>query len=294
MKISQGVVKKLIKLRDNRVITGGEFNQFIKYLEPMLNDGGLKRRSITRSRFEIILTDIESFYLYIQNKFHITDLDGYLENLQNPKITRAEMLKVSLDDKAKTINPFDGLYIASYDNINIYMDDKITKLNTLNASSLFINKSSNFRIDKDILVVGVENAENLLFINKQKDYFSHIKGKKIFIYRNPSMLNWLETINNNYLHYGDFDFAGISIYKSQILPRVKADKSFFIPSNIEEMLERGQSNLYYKHFSYKNSILGIDESIDKLIMLIDDYKKTVRQEFLINFRKNSITKQGVL
>ena len=286
MKIGQGLVTKLIKIRDNRAITGGEFNQFLNYLKPMLYDGGVKRRSITRSRFEIILVDEESFYLYIKNRFNITDLDGYLKNLQNSKITRAEMLEVSLDDKAKTINPFDGLYIASYDHIDIYIDDKMAKLDTLNSSSLFVSKSSILKIDKDILVIGVENAENLLFINRQREYFSHIKTKKIFIYRNPSMLNWLETIDNSYLHYGDFDFAGISIYKSQILPRVKADKKFFIPSNIEEMLKRGQSDLYYKHFSYKNSILGIDNDLDELILLIDNYKKTVRQEFLISFRKN--------
>jgi len=286
MKIGQGILKKLIKLRDNRAITGGEFKPYSKYLEPMLYSGGLKRRGVTRSRFEIILSDIESFNLYIKNRFNITDLDGYLQNLQNPKTTRAEMLEVSLDDKAKRVNPFDGLYLASYDNIEVSIDGNITRLNTLNGCLLFVNRNSNLQISKDILVIGVENTENLLFIKKQIDYFSHLKEKKIFVYRNSSMLNWIEEIANNYLHYGDFDFAGISIYKSQILPRVRANRRFFIPSNIKEMLKRGQSDLYYKHFAYKEGILGIDESLDELILLIDDYKKTVRQEFLINFKSS--------
>jgi hypothetical protein len=40
------------------------------------------------------------------------------------------------------------------------------------------------------------------------------------------------------------------------------------------MLEKGQSDLYYKHYSYKANIVGID-----------DHKKTVRQEFLIFYQK---------
>lgn len=285
MKISQGFVKILIILRDDNQITGGQFNKFSTLLEPMLNNGGIKRKQLSRSRFEIVLVDSSSFNLYIKTKFNIVDLDGYLLNLQNPIATRAEMLTVSLDDKSKSINPFDGIYISSYDNIEISIDGQITKLNNLNGSAMFISKSCRLEISKEILVVGIENVENLLFILQQIEYFSHIKQKKVFIYRNEFMLNFLEKIENDYLHYGDFDFAGIRIYKSEILPRVKADRRFFIPSNIEELLNRGQSDLYYRHYSYKANIMDIDDELDELITLIDDYKKTVRQEFLICHKK---------
>ncbi|CAA6799379.1 MAG: Unknown protein [uncultured Sulfurovum sp.] len=285
MNISQGFVKTLITLRDNNQITGGQFNKFSNLLEPMLSNGGIKRKQLSRSRFEIVLVNSSSFNLYIKTKFNIVDLDGYLFNLQNPMATRGEMLTVSLDDKAKSINPFDGMYISSYDNIEISIDGQITKLNNLNGSAMFISKSCRLEISKEILVVGIENTENLLFILQQIEYFSNMKQKKVFIYRNKFMLHWLEKIENNYLHYGDFDFAGISIYKSEILPRVKANKRFFIPSNIEDLLNKGQSDLYYQHYSYKANIMGIDDDLDKLITLIDDYKKTVRQEFLICHKK---------
>ena len=285
MNISQGFVKILITLRDNNQITGGEYNKFSNLLEPMLNNGGIKRKQLTRSRFEIILVDSSSFNLYIKSKFNIVDLNKYLLNLQNPMATRGEMLTVSLDDKVKSINPFDGIYISSYDNIEISIDGQVTKLNNLNGSAMFISKSCNLEISKEILVVGIENAENLLFILQQIEYFSEMKQKKVFIYRNKFMLDWLEKNENDYLHYGDFDFAGISIYKSEILPRVKTNRRFFIPSNIEELLNKGQSDLYYKHYAYKVNIMGIDDDLDKLIILIDDYKKTVRQEFLICHKK---------
>ena len=285
MRISPKFIKILIRLQNKKRINGGEFKSYLHLVEPMFSEGGLRRKQISKQKFEVSLINIDSFNLYINRKFNIEDLNGYLLNLQNPNVTRADMLTTSTDDKAITINPFNGVYIASYDDVDIFIDGKKTKLNTLNGTALFVNNACKLEISKELLVIGIENAENLLFIVKQIEYFSHLREKKIFIYRNPFMLGWLETIENNYLHYGDFDFAGISIYKSQILPRVKADKRFFIPSNIEELLEQGQSDLYYKHYAYKNNILGIDEDIDTLIALIEDYKKTVRQEFLIEYKR---------
>jgi len=284
MKISPKFIKILIRLQNKERINGGEFKSYLHLVEPMFREGGLRRKQISKQRFEVSLINIDSFNLYINRKFNIEDLNGYLLNLQNPNVKRADMLTTSTDDKAITINPFNGVYIASYDDIDIFIDGKKTKLNTLNGTALFVSSACKLEISKELLVVGIENAENLHFIVKQIEYFSHIREKKIFVYRNLFMLSWLETIENNYLHYGDFDFVGISIYKSQILPRVKADKRFFIPSNMEELLEQGQSDLYYKHYAYKNNILGIDEEIDALIALIEDYKKTVRQEFLIEYK----------
>lgn len=281
MHLSQGFVKVLIVLQNNKEITGGLFNQYATLLEPMLNEAGLKRKQLTKSRFKIILINMEPFHLYLKRHFKIIDLEGYLEVLKDPSASRAEMLTASLDDKSKTIHPFDGIYIASYENIDVWIDEAPIKLNCPNGTLTFVSQASKLEIAKNILVVGVENTENILFIAKQKKYFSKYKQKKMFIFRNNFMLHWLEERENDYLHYGDFDFAGISIYQSQIIPRMKGKHTFFIPENIEELLQQGQSDLYYKQYGYKENIMGIDAPLDSLITLIDNYKKTLRQEFLI-------------
>ncbi|KIM03101.1 MAG: hypothetical protein KU29_12715 [Sulfurovum sp. FS06-10] len=229
--LPKGCVKALLSLRTQKQISGSQFRTYSTYLDGMLNGGGIRRKQITKQRFEIILVDRESFDRYLKSQFNIVDLEGYLVELQNPSSTRAKMLSVSRNDKAKKINPLDGAYLSCYESIEIIIDNEMAQLAPLNGSCFFVSKSCQLEISEEILIVGVENVENLLFIQQQSHYFAAIPQKKLFIFRNKFMLEWLEKIDNDYLHYGDFDFAGISIYKSQILPRLKGEGSFFIPAN---------------------------------------------------------------
>ncbi len=89
------------------------------------------------------------------------------------------------------------------------------------------------------------------------------------------------SIDNNYLHFGDFDFAGLNIYWNEYKKHLRERASFFLPGNIEELLLKNGNR-----DNYNNQILQIDtKSIDEknvliLIELIEKYKKGLEQEVL--------------
>jgi len=98
--------------------------------------------------------------------------------------------------------------------------------------------------------------------------------------RNPYMREWIETLENEYIHFGDYDLAGINIYLNKIIPRLKKSKkySMFIPVNIETLIQKyGDCELYEKQKQYKDLITK-DIQINKLIATIRDNKKSIEQE----------------
>ena len=67
-----------------------------------------------------------------------------------------------------------------------------------------------------MIVVGVENGENFCRIRSQKYLFGD--NKVLFVSRYPQsadLREWLIKIPNRYIHFGDFDLAGICIYQSE-------------------------------------------------------------------------------
>ena len=71
------------------------------------------------------------------------------------------------------------------------------------------------------------------------------------------MREWIETLENEYIHFGDYDLSGINIYINEMIPRLKKSKkySMFIPFNIESLIDKyGDRELFEKqkrYFEYK-------------------------------------------
>jgi hypothetical protein len=98
------------------------------------------------------------------------------------------------------------------------------------------------------------------------------------------MLKWIANLENEYIHFGDYDLAGVNIYLNKVLPRLKKSKkySFFMPNNIEQLIEKhGNSKLYEKQKQYKN-LLSNDVEVNKLVEIIRKFKKGFEQEGLSN------------
>ena len=82
----------------------------------------------------------------------------------------------------------------------------------------FIYDYERFILPADITIVGIENPENFRQISQQQYLFKDIKP--LFVCRYPQnqskdLLKWLQSIPNSYLHFGDFDLAGIGIYLNE-------------------------------------------------------------------------------
>jgi len=276
--LSDGAIKVIVRLIDGDVISGGDFNKHKKYLEPLVDEKIITHKQISKKRFEIKANNSDNLQNYITGKYGIESLENYLQLDENS--TRFEVLETTKNDKAKKVNTLSGLYISSQDNIKIFINSNEVVLNTPKGTSTFLPISANLDVDNDILIVGIENAECLHYISKVNHLFP--KREKLYMYRNKYMLEWLQEHNNEYLHFGDFDLAGIQIYKNQIVPKLSNKSSFFIPENIEELLNKGASDLFLEHHKFKKNLLGFSKETDYLIELIYNYKKTVRQESLFS------------
>ena len=154
-------------------------------------------------------------------------------------VQRSEFVKVSSNSKLKTTRTFKGFLINSYIPINAKLNGNEITLNFTEGIFNFIYDFENFIPDENITIVGIENAENFRWIINQKHLFTDIKP--LFVSRYPQsqgkdLLKWLKSIPNNYLHFGDFDFAGIGIYLNGYKKYISEKATFFIPNEIENLI----------------------------------------------------------
>ena len=135
-------------------------------------------------------------------------------------------------------------------------------------------------MSKDTIIVGVENYQVVWFAKKYRELFR--EKNLLFVVRNPYMREWIEDLENEYIHFGDYDLAGISIYINEIVPRLKKSKkySMFIPENIEFLIKKyGDRELFEKQKRYLNMKL-YNQEILELKRIIEMYKKGLEQEAL--------------
>ncbi len=118
------------------------------------------------------------------------------------------------------------------------------------------------------------------FAKKYQRFFKN--NNILFVVINPYMLEWISDLKNEYIHFGDYDLAGINIYLNKVVPKLNMSKkySMFIPDNIESLIKKhGNSELYEKQLQYKNLVTQ-DNKINDLIEIIKHEKKAIEQEGL--------------
>ena len=123
-------------------------------------------------------------------------------------------------------------------------------------------------------------------IYKQKYLFNN--QKMLFVSRYPQnqskdIIKWLKSIPNNYLHFGDFDFAGIGIYINEFKKYLGDRANFFLPDNVNSLIKNSGSKKRYDEQKISFDINKIkEENVLTLIASIHKYKKGLDQEIFIN------------
>lgn len=282
MSLPLHIAKKLSSLKESNRISASSFSK--EYAEKFIGDGILIRQSIGRTKYKLVLKDAKLLDNYLKNKYSVSDLTDYITALENENLEGHEAVAISNDTKIRKIRTFKGFLINSYSPINCSMNNVEFICNPLPGSFLFVYDFEGFNIPEDVTVVGIENAENFRLISLQKHLFQGIKP--LFVSRYPQsgdLVKWLSRISNPYLHFGDFDFAGISIYLNEFEKHLNGRSSFLIPSDIHLLIkEFGNRKLYNQQQQYKESIsLQNDPNLEKLIKLIEKEKKGLEQQILI-------------
>ncbi len=282
MKVPIHIARKLLQLTEGEKIPSGSAKHPL--IVELFNEGIIEINGRIQKKLHI--ANNNSLFQYLQNKYGINDLKKYIDITQKENVKRSELVKIASNSKLKNVRTFKGFLINSYIPIHSTIDSKATILNFTDGFFKFIYDFENFIPEKEITIVGIENPENFRFVEKQKHYFKDIKP--LFVSRYPQsqskdLIKWLQKIPNNYIHFGDFDFAGIGIYLNEFKIYLGEKAMFFIPKNIEELIKQnGNRNLYNKQkINFKME--GHNEvNLLRLIEIIHKYRKGLEQELLIN------------
>ena len=204
-------------------------------------------------------------------------------------VLRAEMVGMMGNSKYHHVRTFRGFLVNSYSPVEVSLNGQALLVNPIEGSMTFINAPESFEIPKDVLIVGMENAENFMQIRKQKYLFDSLYPNKriLFVSRYPQsalsdLREWLLRIPNHYVHFGDFDLAGIHIYLSEYYAYLGDRASFLMPDDIEERLREGNAGLYDQQYEKFKNMTVSDARVQPLVNMIHCYCRGYEQEGYIS------------
>lgn len=205
--------------------------------------------------------------------------------------SRASMAVETGNSKLLSIRSCPGFPVNSYEAIECSLKGEPFVVNPPAGSFVFIDDWKQFAIPEDVVVVGIENMENFRMIRLQRTLFESVLGDKqlLFVSRYPQssdLRNWLLTIPNKYVHFGDFDLAGIHIFLTEFYTHIGIRSSFLIPSDIELRLSQGSINRYNKQYGRYHTLHSDIPYLQSLIELINKHHRGYDQEGYIACRTN--------
>lgn len=230
-----------------------------------------------------------SFYVLNQKNFgeflRINKWDNF-EHLRElsakEDLSRAQMVQECGNSKERRKRTFQGFLINSCEPIPATLNGKEICINPTKGSFIFVSHYKQFFIPEDVLIVGMENSE---CFDNVADYRYLFNSRVLFVTRYPQnnskdLVSWLQTIPNQYVHFGDFDLAGINIYQTEFYEKLGAAKaSFLIPNDVEKRIkENGNANIYDKQYVKYHSLKAMDPRMKDLIDTINHFHRIYEQE----------------
>jgi hypothetical protein len=285
MKIPLSFAKKILKVFEAEILkseftssnlTENLFNKFI-------SEGIFKAKPHRNT--QLIYGNREIIINFLKKEYGITDLEKYIETLGNEDADKSLAAEFASNTKVLNKRSFEGFFIRTYENLTGILNKKQIELNPPIGSWIYIVEFKNFIIDKNITIVGIENPETFRYIENYKYLFPDINPLFLLRFNNNLYIDWLKSIENKYLHFGDFDLSSIAIYVHEFRNKLGAFRcSFFIPENIRQLLINSENrDDYLKQLNDKrvyNLKFENYPEISELSILIKKYQTTVEQEVL--------------
>lgn len=236
----------------------------------------------SRTSYRALDTNILKQYLHGKDEsFRI------LDSHSDKATSRSSQAYATGNSKLISVRSCPGFPVNAYEPIECILNGQEFIIHPLEGSFIFVSDWQSFLVPTDVVVVGIENMENFRKIRQQYELFSSIFPNKrlLFVSRYPQstdLRSWLETIPNQYTHFGDFDLAGIHIFLSEFHKYLGNRASFLIPSDIEIRLMNGSLERYnVQYLKFKNLSTDIP-SLQQLIDLINRFHRGYDQEGYIN------------
>ena len=261
-------------------VAGSKLNR--KLIDELLAEGLLSVVS-RGSKKSYRARDVEAL------KRFLVDKDEVYRILEvNASDSRALMAMETGNSKLVMVRSCPGFPVNSYEPIECFLNGNPFVANPQEGSFLFVSDWKNFTIPGDVVVIGVENMENFRMIRRQRTLFDKylhdhdLSDKVLFVSRYPQstdLRKWLCTIPNHYLHFGDFDLAGINIFLFEFQQYLgKERSSYLIPDDIASRLKSGSRKRYDEQCNRFKDIKSDIPELQQLIDLIHQERKAYDQE----------------
>lgn len=256
--------------------------------EELLLEGGV-RSIVHGSRKSLKVVSRVAFDVYLRSKgLHPEKLDETVDTLRNPAL-RSEQVLLTGDSKAAPMRSCPGFPVNVIGPLSVRLGERKLLLCPCPGSFLYISDFWNFRIPSNTIVVGVENMENFRFPERQMAVWDQILDQYggdglpplLLVSRYPQskdLISWLQGIPNRYVHFGDFDLAGISIYLTEFYRHLGERAAFFVPNDIETRLTRGSRERYDTQFARFGKMEIPDSRLVPLVQTIHRNQKGYDQE----------------
>lgn len=202
--------------------------------------------------------------------------------------SRASMAAETGNSKLAPVRSCPGFPVNSYEPIDCFLDGEPFTVNPQEGSFVFVSAWERFVIPADVVVIGIENMENFRMIRKQKTVFEKylrmhgLSQRALFVSRYPQsadLRRWLCSVPNHYLHFGDFDLAGINIYIIEFQKYLGVGRSsYLIPDDIESRLRSGSRKRYDDQYNRFKDVKSDIPELQQLIDLIHHERKAYDQE----------------
>lgn len=287
MKLSKTTIQNLMRLCNGESVAASALRKDIA--DNLLQEDLLTVRA-QGSRRTMRAVDCLALKRYVEDNYTKIDIDEVLTvNDKNKDMTRARLAMTTGDSKILGVRSCPGFPVNSYIPIRCCLHGNELVVCPPMGSFMFIADWKEFGIEEDVVVVGIENMENFRNVCMQRYLFESVLGsdaKLLFVSRYPQSTDlrlWLQTIPNRYIHFGDFDLAGINIFLTEFHKYLGQRSSFFIPKDIDERLCNGSVYRYNNQYARFHS-LRCDEiqELQALIDLINKCHRCYDQEGYIN------------
>ncbi len=285
MKITLSLINKLLRLRSGETLPASALRG--EWVEELLHEGVLVSRS-QGSRRTLVASVPEKLELSLSLiDERLQGLEKLREVLLNAEATRSEQATETGNSKLVLVRSCPGFPINAYEPIDCLLNGEKISVCPNEGSFLFIANWQQFSIPKDVVVVGIENMENFRLIRRQKALFSTLmpEEKFLFVSRYPQstdLHSWLQSLPNRYVHFGDFDLAGIHIFLTEFHQHLGQRATFLIPHDIEQRLQTGSSERYREQYQRFKNLSSNIPAVQGLIKLIHQYHRGYDQEGYIS------------
>ncbi|MDE5586066.1 MAG: hypothetical protein K2I92_06965 [Muribaculaceae bacterium] len=287
MRLSDGLLKKIRLLLAGEAIPASSLNA--DWVETLVEEGVLVPQFL-KSRKRYRISDRNAFVSALEDideRFRNADfLAGNPESLAG---SRSAQAAETGDSKAVTCRSCPGFPINSYEPIVCRLKGREYIVAPEPGTFIFISDWRNFLIPEDVTVIGIENMENFRLIREQRPFLDALTDGEpiLFVSRFPQskdLREWLKGIPNRYIHFGDFDLAGVSIYETEFAVHLRSSDrnsprcSMFVPGDVEERLRSGVRKRYDDQLPKYSSLSSPEPEVQRLIDLIHKYRRGYDQE----------------